>query len=306
MMTKLVSVEITLLEELWIYIKNTYLTPNYGDYQNINIDSDGVLSPAIIFLAIFAAVMTSAIVMIFNKRVLGRLIRRLAKRGAVGQDNAKTLEELELEKSWAIRLFINRYTLSRAVRCREEDEFYGIIPEDEPSAEPSIGLENNEKIKVPLWRRKNEKTLSQGASDTVIENSENTDITTVSAMTSDEMSADLVASHSDSEATAGDQCDAKCDAEIEDNEPVEKPPFRDAYEISLSAPKRYKRKATDHFYLRETQKHRLLIRFDKKGTNPLGLLVLAAVCILCGVGVIKALPWVLSLFDGVLGGFNTY
>ena len=120
------SEEPSLIEELWEYFSKKYLTPNYGSYENIDISSDPVVSTAMVILAGFIAVMAGACVMIFTKRTLGRLVRRLLKNEALSAESAKTFDELGLSKSRALRLFINKTTLSKAVRCREEDEAYGI------------------------------------------------------------------------------------------------------------------------------------------------------------------------------------
>ena len=206
--------EPTLIEELWAYFSEKYLTPNYGTYENISINKDTLITPALVILAGFIAVMVGASVMIFTKRVLGRLVRRLIKKEALSPEKAKTLGELELEKSRAVRLFINRMTLSKAVRCREEDEFYGIAPDDKE---------------------------------------------------------------------------------------------KDAYKVSLVTPSklRYKRDPKkDHFYVPEDKKHRMSVRFDKKGTNPMMLLVLAVIYIVLALIIIKILPALLSFADGAVAGFK--
>ena len=291
MITRLSMEEISLFEEIWDVIVKKYFTVDYGAYENINIDANAAISPAIIVLAVFVAAMTASAVMMFNKGTLGRLVRRLISRGGVGHENAKTLEELGLEKSRAIKLFINRYTLSRYVRCIEEDEFYGIDPEKCDEEISSIGIENTDVIKVPLWRRRSDAQMRANACATRISEEE-------SCVASEE----YLASHSNENEINATQFEASEDksrgVEV-GNE------FEDAYAASLLADKKYKRKPTDHFYIRPSQKHRLAIRFDKKGTNPLGLLVVAAVCLIGGVLIIKALPWFLELLDGLLGTFNT-
>lgn len=127
------SEEPTLLEELFDYIANKYLTPNFSayEYQNIKIDQNPLVSPAMIFIGAFIAVMLGAAVVIFNKRVLGRLVRRILKNDALSPDRAMTLSELGFDDrkafdNRAIRFFINKMTLSKAVRCVEEDAHYGI------------------------------------------------------------------------------------------------------------------------------------------------------------------------------------
>ncbi len=208
------SKEPTLIEELWEYFSKKYLTPNYGSYENIEIDQSSLTTTAMVIVAGFIAVMVGASVFIFTKRVLGRLVRRLIKNDAVSHESAKTLDELELGKSLAVRLFINGTTLSKAVRCREEDEFYG-IGEDGKS--------------------------------------------------------------------------------------------KDAYKVSLATPRklRYKRDpAKDHFYIPEEKKHHLSVRFTRKGTNPVTLLILAVVYIVMALIVVKILPSLVGFADGVIGSFK--
>ena len=205
--------EPSLIEELWDYFAKKYFTPDFGSYENISVAEDALVTTATVVLAGFIAVMLGASIMIFTKRVLGRLVRRLIKNEATSRESAMTLGELDLGKSLPIRLFINRMTLSKAVRCREEDEFYGI-------------------------------------------------------------------------------------AEDED---------KDAYKISMVTPRklRYKRDpAKDHFYIPEDKKHRMSIRFDKKGSNPMLLLVLAVVYIVLALIVVKLFPSLASFADAAAAGFK--
>lgn len=287
--------EISLFEEIWRVIVDKYFTVEYGIYENINIDPHAAISPAVIVLAVFIAAMTATAAMLFNKGTLGRLVRRLISRGGVGYENAKTLDELGLENSRAIKLFINRYTLSRYVRCREEDEFYGIDPSKCDENISSIGIENNEVIKVPLWRRKAD-AESRAKACATTDTKENTCVA----------SEEADASRGDADEGVAAKGEAQENIQIEESRgEAEELTFEDAYGASLVAEKKYKRKPTDHFYIRPSQKHRLAIRFSKKGTNPLILLLVAAFCLVGGVLVIKALPWLLDILDGLLGTFNT-
>ena len=283
--------EITLIEEIWRVIVEKYFTVDYGIYENINIDANAAISPAIIVFAVVIAAVTATAVMIFNKGTLGRLIRRLLMRGGVGHENAKTLEELGLDKSRAIKLFINKYTLLRYVRCREEDEFYGIDPSECDEEIKSIGLENNEVIKVPFWRRKSDAQMRADACATR-ENEEKNDVASIvdAATHCDECDAEKISNA----AQENDECDEGGEYALEDS-----------YAASLVAEKRYKRKPTDHFYIRPSQKHRLAILFDKKGTHPIWIFIIGAVCLIGGALVVKVLPWILSTLDGLLGAFNT-
>ena len=107
----LASSEKTLIEELWEYLIKTYLTPKYGNYSNINIDSDSAMTPAMIFFGLFFAIMAACAVTIFNRRTLGRPVRLLLKHDAIGRKNAKTFAELGFEKPGLVKYFINRFII---------------------------------------------------------------------------------------------------------------------------------------------------------------------------------------------------
>lgn len=229
--------EPTLFEELWEYITQKYLTPEYGVYNNINVDTDSLVQPYMIFIAGFIAVMLGASFVIFNRRTLGRLVRRILKHEANCPDKAMTLEELELSDSKAIKLFINRTTLSKAVRCREEDKYYGIEY-------------------VPL---------------TPVDYS------------------------------------GKEDGEKPTEEEISGDKSKDVYAISINTPSklRYKRDPEkDHFYIPEHKCHHARVRFDSKGTNPMTLLILAAVYIVGGLILIQILPHLLTFFDNAITAFK--
>ena len=233
------SEEPTVIEELIDYIVTKYLTPNFGayEYTNINVDTDPLVTPAMIFVGAFIAVMAGAAAVIFNRRVLGRLVRRLIKNDALTPDKAKTLDELGLSDSRIIKFFLNGTTLSKAVRCVEEDEYYGLkyVPyiHEDYSGTKSEDVEENERE-----ARKN-----------------------------------------------------------------------DAYTVSINTPRklRYKRDpGKDHFYIPERKKYHASVRFDIKGTNPLSLLILAAVYIVLGLIFIRIFPSLLKAIDTAIGAFKGF
>lgn len=231
--------EPTLVEELVDYFVTKYLTPNFGayEYTNIKVDTDPLVTPAMIFVGAFIAVMAGAAAVIFNRRVLGRLVRRLIRNDALTPDKAKTLDELALSDNRIIKFFLNRTTLAKAVRCVEEDEFYGLKY-------------------VPYI-------------------------------------------HEDYSGTKSE--------EVEENEREARK--NDAYTVSINTPRklRYKRDpGKDHFYIPERKKYHASVRFDIKGTNPLSLLILAAVYIVLGLIFIRILPSLLKVIDTAIGAFKGY
>ena len=144
--------EPTLFEELYEYFAKKYFTPEHGIYENIKVNYDPMVTPAMIVIAGFIAVMAGACVMIFTKRVLGRFVRRLIRNEAFSADSAKTAEEIDLGKSIWHRLFINRMVLAKAVRCREEDEFYKIEKDSDESKKDAYSVSINTPRKLRYKR----------------------------------------------------------------------------------------------------------------------------------------------------------
>ena len=122
MFNSLASVEMSLIEELWRYFVEHYLTPKYGLYENITITQDPLISPAIIFVAVFVAIMTASAAFIFTKRVLGRMVRRLLKQGCFGHIDAKSFAELGLEKFKAGELVAYGELVPQYVRLSQAEQ----------------------------------------------------------------------------------------------------------------------------------------------------------------------------------------
>lgn len=261
--------ETSLLKELWDYIINKVLTPEYKSYENIQIDPEAFISPPMIFFAIFIALMVFVSVSIFTRRVLGRLVRRLIRNGATSPDTAKTFSELGLENSVAIMLFINRYNLSKAVRCSEEDDYYGIkyVPEQKEDYYP-------------------EKKVADEAADDRADETESADNTEAIDNTE---TADRADGTESTDATKGESRKL------------------DTFSVAQSTPlsKRYKRDPSkDHFYIREEDRYRLSIRYDSKGSNPMLLLVTAVGYVVLGILFIKLLPSLLTFVDAAISAYK--
>ena len=139
--------EPTLLEELYYYFAEKYFTPDYGLYENISVNYNPLIPPAMIIFAGFIAVMAGACAMIFTKRVLGRFVRRLIRKDALDPETAMTAEEIGLGRSIWHRLFINRMILAKAVRCREEDEHYGITSDSEQKDAYKMSINTPRKLR---------------------------------------------------------------------------------------------------------------------------------------------------------------
>lgn len=267
----LASSEKSVFQELWEYILETYLTPKYGYYANIEINRDPTVTPAALFFAIFFAIMAACAVTVFNRRTLGRPVRLLLKHDAIGRKNAKTFDEIGMKKGRLMKFFINRFTLSKAIRCVEEDEFYRIPEEEvenmgeaaaeetnlssadeETCAEDAPRLSRSEyKKKLKREKREEARNLSRAKVEEIGSRSQN------------------------------------------------------AHYVAAASKVKYKRNIdTDRFYISDGMQYRAEIRFSTKGSNPVILVFVAIGYIIVGVLAIKFLPDLLSLIDGAIGNFK--
>ena len=262
----LASSEKSVFVELWEYILANYLTPKYKVYMNINIDPDPNITPAMIFFALFIGIMTACIVTIFNRRTLGRPVRLLLKNGAVGRKNAKTFDEIGMKKSFIMKFFINRLTLSKAIRCVEEDEFYG-IPEEEDEQE-EVEYKN---IMSDENSGADESDLSPGERRRKMKREKRESTKYLSGAKMDE-----IGSRS-----------------------------KNAYYVGAASKVKYKRRIeSDRFYIDKGMQYRAAIRFSSKGTNPILLLVVAVIYIVIGLLIIRFLPDFLKLADVTISSFK--
>ncbi len=116
------ELEMPLWKELWYYFYNTYINPTEY-YENLGADSSTMLSVRLMILGLFIGISIAAFAAVFNKRVLGEVVRRLLKAEALSPDRALTLAELGYSGG-IVGLAVKKSTsLRRVVKCREETEY---------------------------------------------------------------------------------------------------------------------------------------------------------------------------------------
>lgn len=116
------ELEMPLWKELWYYFYETYINPSVY-YENLGADSRTMLSVRLMILGLFIGIAIAAFAAVFNKRVLGGVVRRLLKADALSPDSALTLAELGYSGG-IIGLAVKKSTsLRRVVKCREEEEY---------------------------------------------------------------------------------------------------------------------------------------------------------------------------------------
>lgn len=106
-------------------IKNFFYDLLYGgsdmQYENFSFGNQ-VVTYRMIILAVALGLIIASAVMMYKRRVLGKMVRELARQGGKGAENAKTLAELGLTGSKNIARSLKRGTLGRMLGCVEKDE----------------------------------------------------------------------------------------------------------------------------------------------------------------------------------------
>ena len=120
--------EQTLFEELWKYFVDKYFSIDLPYLENFSIKSSGLVSIRGIIIGIAVGIVIAAACTVYNKRYIGSFVRRVISCRCFDAASAKTLDELGYLKSAGVRGVIKSGgSLSRWVRCAEEDEFLAEI-----------------------------------------------------------------------------------------------------------------------------------------------------------------------------------
>ena len=115
-----VGSEQPLIEELWEYFVETYIT-NERVYENL--DFGGLFSVQTLVIGIFIGLAIAAFASVINKQVNGAFVTRLIDEGCLSPESAKTLPELDSADKLMLRYGLVRgVNLRRVVKCREEEE----------------------------------------------------------------------------------------------------------------------------------------------------------------------------------------
>ena len=147
--------EMTLVEELWKYFDEKYFSSDLPYLDNFSIRNSEVIFCKLIIIGISIGIIVAALCNLFNKRYVGNFVRKLIKEDCMRAENAKTLSELGYSKSLGIRYVIKSGgSLSRWVRCAEEDEFLEALAEKKKEFEEQHASDKKPpKFKEPQFKR---------------------------------------------------------------------------------------------------------------------------------------------------------
>lgn len=114
----------SLLSEIWEYIVDNYFSVDMPYLENFTVKGNALISIRMIIIGITIGIIVAAISTIYTKRYIGDFVRKVIYEECFDKDSAKTLYDLGYLKSPGVRGAIKTGgTLSRWVRCVEEDEF---------------------------------------------------------------------------------------------------------------------------------------------------------------------------------------
>jgi len=145
----------SLIEELWEYFNETYFSPDMPYLENISFGSGTLISMQTIILGITIGIIVASASSIYSKRYIGEFVRKVIYEECFDARSAKTLYDLGYLKSPGVRNAIKSYgSLSRWIRCVEEDEFFAEI--EKKRAEFEAAHQDDEKppkFIVPEFKR---------------------------------------------------------------------------------------------------------------------------------------------------------
>lgn len=116
-------------KELWLYIYENHIAPPVY-YEHLNMETADVVNLELLVLGLFVGLMIASFGIVYDKRVLGELVRKLLATDCLSPEKAQTLEELGFARNSIIRHSVRKgINLRRVVRCREEEAFLASLEE---------------------------------------------------------------------------------------------------------------------------------------------------------------------------------
>lgn len=91
-------------------------------YDHIS-GSGGSITPVIMIWAIYVGVVLASAAAIYNKKFVGGIIRRIIKNGAVGEENAKTADELGIKGKLERRVLLKNVTVGKILVLKNKESF---------------------------------------------------------------------------------------------------------------------------------------------------------------------------------------
>ena len=153
----LTNEQVSILERIVEQIKeflDKWLPFDLPYLDNISIGSGGLVSIRGIIVGITIGLIIASFGTIYNKRFLGSFVRHMLRNDCLDHASAKTLYELGYLKNAGVRGAIKSGgSLSRWVRCVEEDEFYAELDKKRAEFEEANKDDKKAKFVEPKFKR---------------------------------------------------------------------------------------------------------------------------------------------------------
>ncbi len=155
MLTFALSNQPGLFEELWAYFVEKYFSPSVPYLENFSFTTSSMMSLRMIIIGITFGIILAAISTVYTKRYIGDFVRKLLYEECYDAKRAMTLYDLGYLKNPGVRGVIKSGgSLSRWVRCVEEDEFMAEIAKKRAEFEEAHKNDKKKpKFKEPEFKR---------------------------------------------------------------------------------------------------------------------------------------------------------
>lgn len=137
--------EPSLLVQLWREFLDTYVL-NEAYYEHLGIAGNRLFEIKLLIFGLVIGLSLAGFGAVWDKRVLGNMVRTLLARGCIDPENARTLADLGLARNSTVRHSVRKsVNLRRVVKCVEEEKFLAeqearrVEHEEKRKADKSIG-----------------------------------------------------------------------------------------------------------------------------------------------------------------------
>lgn len=115
--------EAPFLVQLWRDFINVYVT-NEAYYEHLGIEGKDLFNIKLLILGLCIGLAIASFGAVYDKRVLGEMVRTLRRRDCIDPEGAKTLAELGYARNSIVRHSVRKsVNLRRVVKCVEEEQF---------------------------------------------------------------------------------------------------------------------------------------------------------------------------------------
>lgn len=266
----------SVIKELIDYFAEQVFHVDFRVYDNFSVGAQTGVTVKNVILGIMLGAIVAACAMAYTRRVHGRFVRTLLRRGAHTPETAITLRDAGLFCNPSVRRALFGGVLSKLTRCVETEEYLAAQSEkvdgtatSEKDVAESNDLEAFEDREAP--------------SESVIKTVAEAVSLDSSADSKGALGDDLNGVSSDTEVADGDSSDVRGLVVV------------DGFSPDL---------LTARFYIPEALKYRAEVRYEQRGSGILPLLLTVVGCIAIAILLCRFLPSLLGLADGLINVFS--